>query len=123
MHQLGIKGHGFPVDGHLIDQLYILFGYYEAENRLFGNSNLNYPPRFFNWTMTYRWDSDVVHPYGWIEPLGIESIPMHPSSEVYQRSMESFRASLLKDNINHASDKAKMVLPFISNCKTQSLVF
>ncbi len=25
---------------------------------------------FFNWTMTYRSDSDLPHPYGWIEPRG-----------------------------------------------------
>ena len=24
---------------------------------------------FFNLTMTYRWDSDVPRPYGWIEPI------------------------------------------------------
>ena len=24
---------------------------------------------FFNWTMTYRWDSDIVHPYGWFRPI------------------------------------------------------
>ena len=24
---------------------------------------------FFNWTMTYRWDSDIIHPYGWFEPV------------------------------------------------------
>ena len=23
---------------------------------------------FFNWTSTYRWDSDFPSPYGWIEP-------------------------------------------------------
>ena len=22
---------------------------------------------FFNWTATYRWDSDFVVPYGWID--------------------------------------------------------
>ena len=25
-------------------------------------------PGFFNWTMTYRLDSDIPKPYGWIEP-------------------------------------------------------
>jgi hypothetical protein len=29
---------------------------------------LNYK-HFFNWTMTYRLDSDFPRPYGWIEPL------------------------------------------------------
>ena len=24
-------------------------------------------PHFFNWTMTYRWDSDIPRPYGWFQ--------------------------------------------------------
>ncbi len=31
---------------------------------------------FFNWTMTYRWDSDVVAPYGYVRPIG--NVPLHP---------------------------------------------
>jgi len=41
--------------------------------------------RFFNWTMTTRWDSDIVHPYGWIEPLNASSVPLHPSPEQVRR--------------------------------------
>lgn len=100
-------------------QRFILFGY-EPGNMFFGDADLNYPAGFFNWTMTYRWDSDVIHPYGWIEPLDIDSMPMHPSPEVYERSMDSFRATLLKYNINNAAGRTKMAVSFISHCKTQS---
>ncbi|XP_045027833.1 4-galactosyl-N-acetylglucosaminide 3-alpha-L-fucosyltransferase FUT5-like [Daphnia magna] len=34
---------------------------------------------FFNWTMTYRWDSDVVMPHGYIKPIG--HVPLHPSDD------------------------------------------
>ena len=33
----------------------------------------------FNWTMTYRWDSDMVGPYGYVRPIG--NVPMHPKGE------------------------------------------
>ena len=31
-------------------------------------------PDFFNWTMTYRWDSDIVVPYGYTRYLTGEEI-------------------------------------------------
>lgn len=50
---------------------------------------------FFNWTMTYRWDSDIVHPYGWIEPKG--HLPLHPGPDVVQQLMNE------PSPVNHAA--------------------
>jgi len=84
-------------------------------------SDLNsFPPGFFNWTMTYRWDSDVVHPYVWIEPIDEKVVPMHPTQEVYKQSMESFLLSLKDMNVNYAAGKTKMILSFASSCNTKS---
>jgi len=51
----------------LPNQLYI---FYSAESPAWPvpdeTNAFNHMAGFFNWTMTYRWDSDVVHPYGWI---------------------------------------------------------
>ena len=38
---------------------------------------------FFNWTMTYRWDSDIVNPYGYIAPIG--NVPLHPSNDLMKQ--------------------------------------
>ncbi len=80
----------------------------------------SFPPGFFNWTMTYRWDSDVIHPYLWIEPLDENAVPMHPTPEVYKESMESFLLSSKDMKVNYAAGKTKMVLSFSSNCNSRS---
>lgn len=63
---------------------------------------------FFNWTMTYRWDSDVVRPYGWIEPTG--SVPLHPDEATLKQLIKSPATR------NYAEGKTKMVAWFVSNC-------
>ena len=35
---------------------------------------------FFNWTITYRWDSDIVYHYGWIDSISSPFI-MPPSDK------------------------------------------
>ncbi len=64
---------------------------------------------FYNWTMTHRWDSDIVHPYGWISPR--HEVPLHPNST---------HLGLLKDATkkgkNYAAGKTKLVALFLSNC-------
>ncbi len=81
------------------------------------NKAFDHMAGFFNWTMTYRWDSDVVHPYGWIEPIDINSIPMHPSEEVYKRLLESFNRESRK---SYAAGKDKLAVAMASNCGTKS---
>lgn len=50
---------------------------------------------YFNWTMTYRWDSDIVHTYGYVVPLNTgRKEPM----------------------INYAQGKTRMAAWFVSNC-------
>ena len=35
--------------------------------------------------MTYRMDSDIVHPYGWFEPINLSIISIHPGPEEYRK--------------------------------------
>lgn len=62
--------------------------------------------------MTYRWDSDMVIPYGYIQPNG--SVPLHPTDAQmnYYLSIPSV--------INYAEGKTKMAAWFVSNCASQS---
>ena len=66
---------------------------------------------FFNWTLTYRLDSDFPRPYGWIEP--ISTVPLHPDSDQLERLIAQTRNGL----INYATGKKKMAAWFVSNCK------
>jgi len=59
-----------------------------------GNFWISFPLGFFNWTMTYKWDSDVVHSYLWMEPIDENVLPMHTTPEDYKQSMESFLLSI-----------------------------
>lgn len=68
---------------------------------------------FFNWTMTYRWDSDIVNPYGHITPTG--NVPLHPSAD----QMKHYLASQDK-TVNYAEGKTKMAAWFVSNCASHS---
>jgi len=70
---------------------------------------------FFNWTMTYRWDSDIVTPYGWIEPNGNgSSAPLHPIPEEMERYLDE------PSPVNYAEGKTKMAAWFVSNCNSKS---
>jgi hypothetical protein len=66
----------------------------------------------FNWTMTYRRDSDVVQPYGWIQPIG--SIDLRP--EVGKINQEMILAIKRKSR----NKKTKLVAWFVSNCQSKS---
>lgn len=52
------------------------------------------PGQIFNLTMTYKWDSDIVRPYGWIYP---------------EESTQDL-------NINYAKGKTKLIAWFVSQC-------
>jgi alpha-1,3-fucosyltransferase len=65
---------------------------------------------FFNWTLTYRWDSDMVMPYGYVRPTGI--VPLHPSKDEMKQLISN-------QKINHAAGKTKMAAWMVSNCLTQ----
>ncbi len=68
---------------------------------------------FFNWTLTYRWDSDMVMPYGYVRPTG--QVPLHPSENQLKHLMSSS-----DQKVNYAEGKTKMAAWFVSNCRTQT---
>ena len=64
---------------------------------------------FFNATMTYRMDSDIYWPYGFVEKL-----PNAPKTDK--------EIALAKRNVtrNYAEGKSKLAVWFVSHCKTDS---
>ena len=70
---------------------------------------------FFNWTMTYRPDSDVPRPYGYVEPI-------EAPFEYPPRTSPSEWRAVNKTAVKHGAIKSKdkMVAWIVSNCKTDS---
>ena len=68
---------------------------------------------FFNWTMTYRQDSDFYTPYGKISLKGVTVLP--ENIEDYARK---FGESQKKKS--YLSTKKKALAWFVSNCDTPS---
>lgn len=109
------------------EQLYI-FLYYEAlVTERYRLSVFNHPlPNFFNWTMTYRRDSDVhsSHPYGMIRrkstshspnvlPEALSSETSSPDPGVLLRLTDPNRRDYPAN-----ANKTKLVAWFTSNCIT-----
>ena len=93
------------------NQLYI-FWTQEAPPHRRTIEQWNALPGFFNLTMTHRWDSDVVHPNGWISPVDPEIVPMNPDSEQLEQLIDQGVSS----GENYAAGKTKMVAWLVSNC-------
>lgn len=68
---------------------------------------------FFNWTMTYRWDSDIVHPYGWMVPLNSSAVPMNPEPAQLKGLLAQTRA---EGAVNYAKGKSRLVAWIVSHC-------
>jgi len=64
---------------------------------------------FFNATMTYRTDSDIYWPYGYVERLS--------NAPVTDAEVALARSNLTK---NYAEGKTKLAVWFVSHCKTDS---
>jgi hypothetical protein len=88
------------------DQMFIMFSLeppaHVADMSLFSN--------YFNWTMTYRSDSDFVIPYG--DTIPLESAPV--SEEESRILMKNY------SEINPSRGKTKLAVWSVSNCKAES---
>lgn len=96
------------------NQIYVFF---LMESPL--NDGLNYTNKrfhnFFNWTMTYREDSDIYRPYGWFSssdsPSSPPSAPLSPSWR---------KPPPVQQIVTQNSSKTKLIAWIVSNCDTHS---
>lgn len=65
---------------------------------------------FFNRTMTYRLDSDIILPYGWFLPVDPTIVPMYPSKAQLQQLVSQTKVTDL------IRAKTKMAVWAVSNC-------
>ena len=89
-------------------QRYIFFS---QESPVYVGEDPSHFDNFFNWTMSYQRNSDIVYDYG-----RIVALPTAPKSEseIAERIAESGRG------VNRAEGKMKMVAWFCSHCYTHS---
>jgi len=83
------------------------------------NDGLNYTNKrfhdFFNWTMTYRMDSDIPRPYGWFsEKNSLQFYPPADHKWIQPKPLTEVQKK------NHAHPKKKLVAWMVSNCNTHS---
>ena len=98
------------------NQRYVMF---QMESPLNDNdfvySNWN---GFFNWTMTYRSDSDIPRPYGWVEPkaepfnYAADAVKHYWKNVTNEHAHKKYREILQKKN--------KSVAWIVSHCQTSS---
>ena len=72
---------------------------------------------FFNWTMTYRKDSDIAKPYGWIVPIDQPALGPFQTTFNQSTKLEKDLGKKLRNNIKR---KTKLVAWIVSHCHTDS---
>nr|CAD7438979.1 unnamed protein product [Timema bartmani] len=82
-------------------------------------SDLKDLPNFFNWTMTYRYDSDIYRPYGYFRPLNGSSKMVDPRETSVQWKQPTMSSDALEEYLNLSKKKTKLVAWFVSKCRTQ----
>lgn len=103
------------------------FVFFMMESQSYGVHNLLGMNGFFNWTMTFRWDSDIPRPYGWFEEIS-KSKDDHSSFYAYkpdpwvQYDETRFRDSLSArpKSFHDMAKKPGKVAWIVSHCETDS---
>jgi alpha-1,3-fucosyltransferase len=98
-------------------QRYVFWSWEAPVWRIYGDDTSamgHFLGHFFNWTMTHRWDSDMVAPYGYITPTG--NVPLHPSPDQMKKLLLSSDDTT---KVNYAKGKTKMAAWFVSHCNSQ----
>ena len=73
----------------------------------------------FNWTMTYRLDSDFPIPYAWIDR--VSALPAPLDSSLLQRYIVKFgKRAAASESTNLAENKLGLAVQFVSNCHSSS---
>nr|CAD7195380.1 unnamed protein product [Timema douglasi] len=81
-HMVDSSGVHFPLKRNK-HQRYIYFALESPVTMKTLYKTIPIPPDFFNWSMTYRRDSDIHFPYGWVSPISKKSpMPAMPDTKI-----------------------------------------
>ena len=100
------------------------FVFFMMESQAFPIRSLGDMNSFFNWTMTFRWDSDIPRPYGWFEEIDEKAAPFYPHKPEHwiQYDEQKFRQSLPSrpESFYDLARRPGKVAWIVSNCDTDS---
>lgn len=80
-------------------------------------------PNFYNWTMSYRLDSDIRRPYGRIRDVLTQKIispPVNPDSAVPWRKTNGTKYNVSREELEIIKEKSQIAAWFVSHCDTRS---
>lgn len=80
--------------------------FWSRESPAWRYTNTHSMAEFFNWTMTYRWDSDIVYPFGWITLIDSNLTRRNLSN---LKLIKTLLAKVNDDSTNYAAGKTKKV--------------
>jgi alpha-1,3-fucosyltransferase len=111
------------------------FVFVNMESQAYNIQNLEAMRSFFNWTMTFKWNSDIPRPYGWFQPnesvsesssAAAPHFASRPPTEWKPYNEQEFLSTTLA---NHRDDERFHALArrpgkvawIVSHCATESL--
>ncbi|CAD6222517.1 GSCOCG00001004001-RA-CDS [Cotesia congregata] len=103
-------------------QRYIYFSWESPVSRPLNDFQFVFNPNFYNWTMSYRLDSDIRRPYGQVREIESDTIiapPLDPDGIVKWRSYDDKYIPTDKE-MAIIKGKKKMAAWFVSHCETNS---
>ncbi len=100
------------------------FVFFIMESQVYSIHNLRSMNRFFNWTMTFRWDSDIPRPYGWFQELSKDPFSFYPHKPDHwiQFDEQRFQESLPSrpKSFHDLARRPGKVAWIVSHCDTSS---
>ncbi|XP_008554692.1 alpha-(1,3)-fucosyltransferase C isoform X1 [Microplitis demolitor] len=104
-------------------QRYIYFSWESPVSRPLNDHEFVLNPNFYNWTMSYRLDSDIRRPYGQVRDIESNKIiapPRDPDGVVKWRLPHDDKYIPTEDEMLIIKGKKKMAAWFVSHCETNS---
>ncbi|XP_034938745.1 alpha-(1,3)-fucosyltransferase C-like [Chelonus insularis] len=104
------------------DQRYIFFSWESPLSRPINDFQFVMHPGYYNWTMSYRLDSDIRRPYGQIRDIGTKKLIAPPSrrNEIVKWKRRKKLYVPTEKEMLIIMGKSKIAAWFVSHCKTNS---
>ncbi|KAK0096985.1 hypothetical protein PV326_003671 [Microctonus aethiopoides] len=105
------------------NQRYIYFSWESPLSRPLNSHDFASWPNFYNWTMSYRLDSDIIRPYGVIRDIITQEIVFPPKNEndiIQWRNPNTTFYKPSDEVLSIIRDKGQVAAWFVSHCKTLS---
>ncbi|XP_063976318.1 alpha-(1,3)-fucosyltransferase C-like [Diachasmimorpha longicaudata] len=102
-------------------QRYIFFSWEAPASRVIHVPHFVLTPNFYNWTMSYRLDSDIIRPYGIVRDLDTDQIVAPPQNSVDAVPWKELTFThVMPAELEFIKGKTRIAAWFVSHCNTPS---